>query len=225
MIAAIKFIFNKVPAQWWRNGARGILTSAFTFYILSISEHGIVDRYLAIFIRSLFWRYTFIYLLVFFVFYCVLDFLLRYFAIKILKEKFIVRIREENSLSKFEVLRGINEVKNGALNFLMGYPVKLGYITSADLREIGTTEPINVSPEEKDKAIVEVITALNKWACVMIHLVMTMLLVWKYDKILLISIFVVGFFLTSIVYIAIMFFIHNAEIISAVIQKEFKRKF
>lgn len=225
MIAFIKFIFNKIPAHWWRNGARGILTSAFTFYILSISELGIVDKYLSIFIRSLFWRYTFIYLLVFFVFYIALDFLLRYFAIKILKEKFITKIREENSLSKIEVLRGINEVKNGTLNFLMGYPVKLGYIASSDLREFGVAESIKVSDEEKDKAIIEVITALNKWACVLIHLILTMLLVWKYDKILLIAIFILGFLLTSVVYIAVMYFIHNAETIIAIVQKEFRRRF
>lgn len=214
---------NRIPASWWRNSIRGVLTSAFTFYLLSLSEFGFVDRYLCIFIRTLFWKYTIVYLIIYFVFYFILDLLLRWLAFKFIKNKVIPFIEREHHADRMDFLRNINEIKRGLMNFVMGYPVELGYISTSDLKEVANFDPIIVSAGEKDKAINEVISALNKWACVLIHLVITAMLVWHYDKLLVAIILITGFVLTFALYLGIMLLIQNIEMIAYVVQKEIKK--
>ncbi len=220
----VKFLFNRVPSHWWRNGIRMILIPAFTFYLLNIAcDLSLIERYRALFVKSLFWYFILIQLLVMFTFYGVLDFILRIFAHKIIKKKILSFQGQVAAQSrKIEFLRGINEVKNGLVSFIMGYPVELGDIKPSHLKEIATAEQITVSDREKEEAINEIITALNKWACVLIHLAFTLLLVWKYDKILMISILIAGVLLTVLLYSGIILIIKNVEFFS-VIQKAFKR--
>lgn len=223
MVGVIKFLFNKVPGHWWRKGIKSILVPAFSFYLVSIAgDVPFIEKYRLLFVQSKFWYFIIIQILVTLFFYVLVDFLLRLLAFKVIKKK-VMRVRSELSvIERREMLRDFSDFKNAMISFLMGYPIELGYINRSDFKEIETIEPIVVSPEEKEKAINEVITAINKWACVLIHLVFTLLIVWHYDKVLMIIIMLLGFLLTIFIYFAVMLIITNVEILNTVF-KHLKR--
>lgn len=219
MLGVIKFALNKVPTHWWRKGIKNILIPTFSFYLLNIaSSTPFIEKYRLLFFESKIWYFILIQILVILVFYVIMDFLLRVLAFKVIKKRILKMQAEMTRTDKVEMLRGFSEFKNSIAGLLMGYPVELGYISKSDFKEIDNTEPIVVSAEEKEKAINEVITALNKWACLLIHLACSLLLVWHYDKVLMTIIMVLGFILTVLIYTAVIIFITNIEMINTILK-------
>lgn len=219
MLGIIQFTLNKVPTHWWRKGIKNILIPTFSFYVLNIATSTpIIEKYRLLFFESKIWYFILIQILVILVFYIFVDFLLRLLAFKVIKKRILKKQAEMTGADKVEMLRVFSEYKNSIAGLLMGYPVELGYISKSDLKEIDNSEPIVVSTEEKEKAINEVITALNKWACLLIHLACSLLLVWHYDKILMTTIIILGFILTVLIYTAVIILISNVEMINTIIR-------
>lgn len=225
MLGLIKFILKYVPAKWWTNGIRGILSSACSFYLLNIAmDVNLIERYKAVFTQSNFFFFILFQIIVMLVFYVLLDFLLRIIFNKIIK-KWIDKTHEEyKKESKREFLKSISEIKNVSLNFIMGYPVELGYIKRQEIFEIGNEiGKVEVTEQEKQEAIAEINAAIIKWACILIHLVLTLWIVYHYDKYLMISVLAGGFILTIFLVASIILIVKNIELIE-ILQRELKRR-
>jgi hypothetical protein len=223
-MGVLKFLFKKVPSSWWRKGLQIFLVSACSFYLLNIAmDLNIVERYTTLLMKSYFWRFVTLQVIVTLVFYVLLDFLLRIIFHKVLKKRIMSFHEIVKEIPRFEYLKSLTEIKNAASSFVMGFPVELGYINRQEIREIALTEINGMSEAEKEDALNEIVKALNKWVCVLIHWAITMLVVYHYEKSLMIPILIVGFVVTIIVFSVIILLVKNIELFELVLKELRKR--
>lgn len=220
----LKFLLKKVPSNWWRKGLQIYLVSACSFYLLNIAmDLNIVERYTTLLMKSYLLRFVTLQVVVTLIFYVILDFFLRLLFHKVLKNKIAAFHEKVKTIPRIEYLKSLTEIKNAASSFVMGFPVELGYIDRQNIREIALTEINGMTEIEKEDALNEIMKALNKWVCVLIHWAITMLVVYHYEKALMIPILIVGFFITIIVFSVLILLVKNIELFELVLKELRKR--
>ncbi len=159
--------------------------------------------------------------LILFLFYPALDFLLRFIFLKWMKKKILKNSRQIKENHKADSLRFMTSYKTIIADFVIDYPVGLGYISIKEFEPIGE---IKVSNQEKDEAINEIIGSINKWMCTLIHLLVTLLLVFKYSPVLVYCLLGIGAILSVVVVLGIIILIENIELFGLVMKELNKRK-
>jgi hypothetical protein len=191
-MGVIKFLLSKVPSDWWRKMIQIYLVSTCSFFLLNIAmDMNFIERYTYLLSKCYITQFVALQVIVTLLFYKVLDFLLRLLFHKVVKKKIIKINNQINEIPRMVYLKSLTEIKNVAATFVMGFPVELGYITRTELNEITSTETNTITDIEKKEALNEIIIVLNKWACILVHTIVTMLVVYKYDKTTMISILIV----------------------------------
>lgn len=161
-----------------------------------------------------------LYFLIIALFYPVLDFLLRLFFFRVLKKKVLQRSREIKRERRIESLRMLSEMRQSAVNFVIDYPVSLGYINT---NEITPTEELRPSDKEKEEAINEIMSIILKWSCTFIHLIVTLLIVFNYFPILMICFLIFGAILAIVITSVIILFVENIELLEQILKQLHRR--
>ncbi len=215
----LKYVTAKRVRQTLKQG----LSIVGAFFMLNISySFNTLINYKSMDIESVkIIEFLIIYGLILFLFYPVLDFLLRFVFLKWMKKKILKINREIKENHRTESLRVLNSYKTTAADFVIDYPVGLGYINIKEFEPIGE---IKVSNQEKDEAINEIIGSINKWMCTLIHLLVTLLVVFKYSPILMYCLLSIGAILSPVVVFGIIILIENIELFGFVMKELNKRK-
>lgn len=215
----LKYITAKRVRQALKQG----LAIVGAFYILEISYSfdTIVHFKAANIETEKIIKFLIIYGLIMLLFYPVLDFLLRVVFLKIMKRRILKASRERKVNKRLESIRLLNEFRIIMADFVMDYPVSLGYM---NLKEIPPAEKIVVSDQEKDEAINEIVSAINRWLCTQIHLIVTLIVVFNFSPILMYILLAIILVLTPILVFGIIFCVEHIEALEHLMKELHKRK-
>jgi hypothetical protein len=208
----VKKLFKYITGKRIRATLKPSLSIAGTFYLLD-SSYSIktLINYKTANISSLnVFQFLSVYALIIFTFYYLLDFGLRYLFLKKMKKSVLATVREEKRQKKIETLRDLSAFKTWAVDFIFDYPVELGYFKP---EEIGPIEELKISDKEKDDAIVELVGQLIRWICTVVHLLITLIVVYNYYPILMSCFLFLGAILILVLIPGIMIFIENIEVV------------
>lgn len=217
-------IFKYITGKRIRQTLKHSLAISGTFYLLNMSYSlSALKNIKKVNLESVeIIQFITVYGLILFIFYPFLDFLLRLLFLKVMKKKTLHIIRKIKEHHKIESLRAYTEAKQVAVNFVLDYPVGLGYISSKDLSSSDPPD-IKASNQEKEEAINEVIGQINKWICTLLHLLITSIVVFNYYPLLMYCFLGIGLLITPIVVIGIILLIENVELFGAIV-KDLNRK-
>lgn len=214
----LKYITSKRIRQVLKQG----LAIVGAFYILDISySWETVFNYKSVKIETAqIVGFLLLYFFIILLFYPVLDFLLRLFFFKVLKKKVLQKSREIKNERRTESLRVLSDVRRSAVNFVIDYPMELGYINS---NEIGPAEELRPTDKEKDEAINEIINIILRWSCTFIHLIVTLLIVFNYFPVLMICFLIFGAILAIVITSVIILFVENIELLEQILKHLHRR--
>lgn len=218
-------VFKYLTGKRIRQTLKHSLSIAGSFYFLNISySFSFITNIKRVNLESLeILQFLGIYGLIIFLFYPFLDFILRIIFLKVMKKRILGITRKISPREKAELLRDLNKSKQVVVDFVLGYPIELGYINYKELYQIEPIEDIKVSDDEKEEAINEIVKHINKWICTLLHLLITLIVVFNYYPLLMYCFLIVGIVLTPIVFIGIILLIENIEVVGIILKELNKR--
>lgn len=218
----LSFLLKHLTSKRIRQVLKQGLAIVGSFYVLDISyTWETVFNYKSVKIDTAqIVGFLLLYFLIIALFYPLLNFLLRLFFFKILKKRVLEKNRELKNKSRVESLRLISDMRQSAVNFVIDYPINLGYIKPSEIEPIEELKPTD---KEKEEAINEIISIILNWSCSFIHLIVTLLIVYNYFPVLMICFLIFGAILAVVITSGIILLIENIELVERILKHLHRR--
>jgi len=216
MLTLMFKLLGYIPMKWWKNGGIGFLTTTSCFFLVGNGDKSLLNKYLELLEGNSVFYFILYWALVYILFYVLIDFLIRFFFNKKIKKNIICYQNKNKGYINFDELRDAVIIKQ-TITEGVNLPFELGYIKRRELPQID--KPVVLSDNEKEEAINEIIAEINVWVCIGIHLILTAILVWQYNWILMLFLLTAGIFVMLLVYTVITFVIKNIEGVKSIHQK------